>query len=95
MLSVRKEIKDLAAEIDKKDGLSVMYQYREGYHIVNQMIKQDIEIRKNMTLVKFENLITYYNELRYIAENEYDTFMNNTLWNKIIQPLTNTWVFPI
>ena len=30
MFSVRKEIQDLAAEIDEKDGLSVMYQHREG-----------------------------------------------------------------
>ena len=39
MFSVRKEIKDLEAEIHEKDGLSVMYQHQEGYHIVNQMIK--------------------------------------------------------
>ena len=102
--SVSKEIKDLAAEIDGKDGLSVTYQHREGYPIVNQMILHDalileqifterakatnIEIRKTVTLAKFENLIAHYNALRCIAEKEYEEFMNNTLWYKIIQPLT-------
>ena len=36
---------------------------------------------------KFENLIAYCNALRFIAEKMYATFMNNTLWNTIIQLL--------
>ena len=45
-------------------------------------------MRKVVALAKYENLIAYYNALRCICEREYDTFMNTTLWNDIIKPLT-------
>ena len=104
MFNVRKEIRELAAEMDEKNGLSATYQHKEGLHIMDQMIKHnstlfksifaerakktDLDVRKVVTLAKYENLIAYYNALRCICEREYDTFMNTTLWNDIIKPLT-------
>ena len=45
-------------------------------------------MRKVVILATYENLIAYYNALRCIWEKEYDIFMNTTLWNDIIKPLT-------
>ena len=41
MFNVRKEIRELAAEMDEKNGLSATYQHKEGLHIIHQMIKHN------------------------------------------------------
>jgi hypothetical protein len=79
MFSVRRDIANLAAEIDEKNGLSATYTHKEGQHIMDNMIRHkiplfkgafverakevDINVRKIVAKARFENLIAYYNTL--------------------------------
>ena len=79
MFSVRRDIANLAAEIDEKNGLSATYTHKEGQHIMDNMIRHkiplfkgafverakevDINVRKIVAKARFENLIAYYNAL--------------------------------
>ena len=73
MFNVCKEIRELAAEMDEKNGFSATYQHKEGLHIMDLMIKHnstlfksifaerakktDVDVRKVITLAKYEKLI--------------------------------------
>ena len=48
MFNVRKEIRELAAEMDEKNGLSATYQHKEGLHIMDQMIKHNSALYKSI-----------------------------------------------
>ena len=48
MFNVRKEIRELAAEMDEKNGLSATYQHKEGLHIMDQMIKHNSTLFKSI-----------------------------------------------
>ena len=100
MFKIRYSLRKLKTELETKDGLSKDYNHQEGRFIVNGLLhfrssvlnrifkprrtEIDEQVQRLCNKARFENYVAAYNALRCQVEIEYDCFMNNILYNKIL-----------
>ena len=103
MYKYRKILSDLKQELEEKDDLSIGYTHVEEKFIVDQMLSYnckyvrtimtprakeiDEKIQRIANKTRFENFVACYNALKCQCEQEYDLFVNVSLWKDILEPL--------